>query len=464
MNEPRPRPCRAVVRACLLAGSFASPVIAAAGGSAEAGRGADSLELGSAIELEAHHLADFALDTRARDDLLRREAELVGEVTWRPRADVLAFGELALVAEREDHGGDRPDESADALERGETWVQFERAFGRELALTLGRPAFSDPRSWWWDDDLDGLRMDLARGDWDATLGLAQELAPTSTSDDFIDPEAEDVRRLLAHAGWRHSDALRLDGFALVQRDRSGGFRSGRVIDSERVDESDLDARWLGLRVSGVIAAGAAAKLHYWADLATVSGDEVATAFVDLGDGRSRADGAERRRLRGRALDLGVEWHLATAAARVLGLRYAQGSGDRDPDDGTDRAYRETGLRDQDAEFRLYGELLRPELSNLRVGTISLGAEPGAGTRVTLGYHRFRQVYAADELAGSRLETDPTGASPDIGEEISLVVELEPGEDLELEFAAAIFRASDAFGARSGRRAHSLFGQLTWGFE
>ncbi len=147
----------------------------------------------------------------------------------------------------------------------------------------------------------------------------------------------------------------------------------------------------------------------------------------------------------------------------MSLRYAEGSGDRDPDDGTDRNYRETGLRDTDDEFRLYGELLRPELSNLRIGTVALGFEPAAGARVTLGYHRFRQVHALDELGESRIELDPSGDSPDIGDELSVVVQHETRGGLELELAAGIFRAGDAFGTAAGERAHSLFGQLTYGF-
>lgn len=423
----------------------------------------EAVELEAELELTADRLRDVSLDTDEDDDVLVREAELVAAVGYRPGPGFEAFGEVALIAEREDSAGTAPDESVDALERGETWIGFPRAFGTHGALKLGRQAFEDPRLWWWDEDLDAVRLDYGRGAWDAHAALAEELTRTDTSQDFIEPESEDVRRLIMHAGWRRSAALQLDLFALVQRDRSGSPPPGTTLAPEREDESDLDARWLGLRVSGTLAPDAAFRLRYWADIAGVSGDETLVEFEELSDGRSRAAEVGERRLRGRAVDLGTAWTLPIAGHPELRLGYAQGSGDPDPDDGTDRAFRETGLRDPDEEFRLYGELLRPELSNMRVATVALEFTALPGVRTTLGYHRFRQVHAAAALAETRLELEPTGESRDLGDELSVVVEIGRLGALELELAAAAFRAGDAFGVAAGRRASSLFAQLRYGF-
>lgn len=308
-----------------------------------------------------------------------------------------------------------------------------------------------------------MRLDYGGAEWDAYVGLAEELARTDTSQDFIEPESDDVRRLIMHAGWRRSEALQLDAFALVQRDHSGNPPPGTTLAPGREDESDLDARWLGLRVSGTLVPDAALGVRYWADIAGVSGDETLVEFAELPGGRSRATEIEERRLRGQAVDLGTAWSLPIAGDPELRLGYARGSGDRDPDDGTDRAFRETGLRDPDEAFRLYGELLRPELSNIRVATVALEFTALPGVRTTLGYHGFRQVHAAAALADTRLELEPTGESRDLGDELSLVVEIGRLGALELELAAAVFRAGDAFGAAAGRRASSLFAQLRYGF-
>lgn len=81
------------------------------------------------------------------------------------------------------------------------------------------------------------------------------------------------------------------------------------------------------------------------------------------------------------------------------------------------------------------------------------------TCLTLGYHRFRQVYPAPFLREARIEADPTGDSKDIGEELSLLAELRTWENLEIDLAAAIFESGDAFGISAGELAKTLFVKL-----
>jgi len=59
--------------------------------------------------------------------------------------------------------------------------------------------------------------------------------------------------------------------------------------------------------------------------------------------------------------------------------------------------------------------------------------------------------------------DPTGNSKDIGEELSLLVELRKWENLEIDLAAAIFESGDAFGIRAGEHANSVFVKLAYEF-
>ena len=57
--------------------------------------------------------------------------------------------------------------------------------------------------------------------------------------------------------------------------------------------------------------------------------------------------------------------------------------------------------------------------------------------LTLGYHRFRQVYPAPFLREARIEADSTGNSKDIGEELSLLVELRKWENLEIDLVVEV---------------------------
>ena len=67
--------------------------------------------------------------------------------------------------------------------------------------TFGRQAFADDREWWWDEDLDAIQLSFQNTDWQASLAIAQELAPTSTLDNGIDLDEDNVIRLLGHAAW-----------------------------------------------------------------------------------------------------------------------------------------------------------------------------------------------------------------------------------------------------------------------
>jgi hypothetical protein len=171
----------------------------------------------------------------------------------------------------------------------------------------------------------------------------------------------------------------------------------------------------------------------------------------------------RRDIRGWAIDLGLIWTLPWRGAPTVTISHAHGSGDKDLADDTDRSFRQTGLQDSDEEFRTYGELLRPELSNLRVSTAALTFPVHAKIYLTLGYHRFRQVYPAPFLRETRIEADPTGNSKDIGEELSLLVELRKWENLEIDLAAAIFESGDAFGIRASKHVKSVFVKLAYEF-
>ncbi len=73
------------------------------------------------------------------------------------------------------------------------------------------------------------------------------------------------------------------------------------------------------------------------------------------------------------------------------------------------------------------------------------------------------MYPAPFLRDARIEADPTGNSKDIGEELSLLVELRKWENLEIDLAAAIFESGDAFGVSAGERAKSLFVKVAYEF-
>lgn len=163
-------------------------------------------------------------------------------------------------------------------ERGETWVRFDKLFGRDLTLKVGRQNFEEPRRWWWDDDLDAVGVRYRREPWFFELGVGRELARKSLDEGFIEPENEGIIRLLARANWRYFKNHGLDLFFLHQNDRSATPPVGTLVRANREDPSDARLWWGGVRAMGSEAVTQYGELSYWADTAVVLGNEKLLEF------------------------------------------------------------------------------------------------------------------------------------------------------------------------------------------
>ncbi len=79
------------------------------------------------------------------------------------------------------------------------------------------------------------------------------------------------------------------------------------------------------------------------------------------------------------------------------------------------------------------------------------------------YQFYRQVDAQPFLRQGRINPDPNGISPDIGQEWDLVVALEEWNHWELEFVTAAFRAGPAYGEKSGNIAVNMVFKVNYNF-
>ena len=148
---------------------------------------------------------------------------------------------------------------------------------------------------------------------------------------------------------------------------------------------------------------------------------------------------------------------------MLTLSYAIGSGDRDPQRGADRSFRQTGLQSNDEEYRTYGELLRPELSNLRIPTVAVGLPILSKSHVELALRNFRQVYATPFLRDARIEAEPSGIHRNLGNEWLLSTAIKEWKNFQIEIFGATFRSGQAYGAAAKKNAYSLFTKISYEF-
>jgi alginate production protein len=232
-------------------------------------------------------------------------------------------------------------------------------------------------------------------------------------------------------------------------------RPGHVVHREREDESDARLGWLGARLMGVWDLRTRGILGYWLDTALVRGEERLVEFDELSGSRSLAEELTRRDVRGWALDAGLNWILPVALEPRLFTGYAFGSGDREPEQGADRSFRQTALHANEAgfggveRFAHYGVLLDPELSNLHVFTIGAGLSLLRSSSLDLIYHHYRLAEPASFLREAGVEATLTGEHRDLGHELDLVLALEEWERLELEVIGSVLLPGRAFGSDRG---------------
>jgi alginate production protein len=415
-------------------------------------------------EIKFDYRKNFALDRRNRDDLFRFDQEFQLRWSYRPSDWISILLEGKLLGEHQLYTGGGGRRSEFEPERGETWIRFDNLLGRDLSLKLGRQNFEEPRRWWWDDELDSAGLHYRHGSGLFEFGVGRELPRKSLREKFSDPEHEGVFRALARANWLYLNNHGLDLFSLYHNDRSRTPSVGALVQPDNEDPSDAQLWWGGIRASGSETAPAYGELSYWADAAIVLGKEKLLELEDVPGNREIVTARRKPRVRGWAFDLGLRWDSPLPGQPLFTLGYAVGSGDKTPETGSDRAFRQTGLQSDDEEFRTYGEILRPELSNLSIPVVAVRFPILSKTYVEFAYRHFRQLHAAPFLRGEpRIEAEPNGIKKNIGQEWMLYSLIKEWKKIEIELVGAAFRSGNAYGPLSGKMAYSLFTKITFEF-
>jgi hypothetical protein len=420
-----------------------------------------TVRFGGEYEIAHQTRQNFDLDRDRARDRARLDQELQLEATFSPARDTTVFLQIEGVSEIDTWRESSDETSFGALRRGQTWVFVAEPGGLPLDLQVGRIGLIEARSWWWDQDIDAARIFLGDTSWLVETGIGERLMPVSTEERGIAAQAEALTRWFGRAAWMWRKRHNLEFFWLLARDHSGRPAAGRILHERRADESDADLDWFGMRAIGEERTDGGHRFGYWLDLARVHGTERLTDFSDVDSKRVIVDGHERQRVSGSAWDVGARWSLPGRARPTVWLGWASGSGDGNPDDGVDHAFRQTGLQANKGRFggvkriRYYGELFRPELSNLGIGSLGVSMRFLENSSVDLVLHDYRQRHASNRLPESRLDRNPTGNSRDLGRELDLFLAFRESDHLEFTTRLAAFRAGSAFATKSGEMAYDL---------
>lgn len=399
--------------------------------------------------------------------LLEQDLEL--EVFYSIGPVLSLFGQFDVVME-EDLLPDTPDGVSDIfLERGEMWLYTENILGTHLNFDVGRLDFEDDRRWWWDDELDAVRVAYERETFEIALAAARELGPKDSHQSDVDPDDERVFRVIGEASWDWKTNHAAELFVLYQDDHSSTEDPGEVVSEEREDGSDAELTWLGARLTGIFTFETKGYLGYWLDTALVFGDEKAIEFEEFSRHQSVATELTRRDVGGWGLDAGINWMLPLPWEPRLYAGYAFGSGDSSPEGGDDRSFRQTGIETNEAgyggveRFAQYGIALDPELSNLGILTIGAGLGLLRSSSLDLVYHYYRLVEPAEALRDSRLDFELDGQHRDLGHGVDLMLGIEEWERFELFLGLSAFRAGRAFGMEQGTWSYGGFCEAIYAF-
>ncbi len=420
------------------------------------------LIIGGEVGVTPRFEKDFKLDPDREDDRLRVGYQFQLELFYAFSKNLLLFLEGLGGGRLEAyHEGGRDKTVERRLRRGETWLFWGDVFDSGISLQIGRQRFQDRREWWWDANLDAVRLYYTRPFFQFQAALAHEAFVRGTDEDEIVPTEDDVLRILSQTHWEWHRQHRLSLFFLHHLDYSETGEPGREIRDSDLDRRDARLTWGGIRATGMWHLGKRhLPLEYWIDTAVVGGREIRVFFEDTDrDDRKRIERIERRSLTGVALDTGLILETSLPLHPTFTVAYAFGS----------PQFRQTGLQDNNVRFRgvdrfrLYGELLRPELSNLHILTASIGLPLLQSSSVEILFHQYYQVDPEPALVNARLRAEPDGKHRDLGQEMDVIFGIEEWKHLELEWVFGIFRAGSAFGARQGRIAWNTIFKLNYNF-
>ncbi|HHJ38679.1 MAG: hypothetical protein AXA67_05830 [Methylothermaceae bacteria B42] len=419
------------------------------------------LIIGGEFGLTPRYEEDLKLDPDKDDDRLRLSSQLQLEIFYAPTTMTAIFlegrvdGEIELYRE-----GGRDKTVKRRVRRGETWFFWGDILESGVSFQIGRQNFQDRREWWWDANLDAARIYYTRPFFHFELGIGQEALVLSTDDDGIDAKQDDVLRILSRTRWQWDSSHALSFFFLHQLDHSSTGNIGDQVREKQADNSDATLTWGGMRATGSLDLGDHLEMEYWLDNAWMGGRERRIHFGGTDkDSVKRIDAIDGRDVFGWAVDSGVILETDLPFHPTFTLAYAVGS----------REFRQTGLQDNNVRFRgvdrfrLYGELLRPELSNLHIWTVALGFPLLQSSSVEILYHKYNQVRTEPFLRKARLRAKPNGDSRDIGHELNIVLGLEEWKRLELELTLGMFWAGEAFDKLEGKTAWNAIFKMNYNF-
>lgn len=381
---------------------------------------------GSESEFRYRNNAD--LDRRLHDEAVNLMPQVNGFIIYRPTNWLES--KLALTADRDmlirgdrritlpNGNTERRPDDTESLLIDEAFVTL-RGFTDPFSFHVGRRNYEDERHWLYDGSLDITAIGFRQGRLRAEASYGREVL--LNLDAFRRQVTDRVDTYMLYADYRAFDEVKFAAYTIVRND---------------LDNLDGRGHLYGLRSIGSPIQG----FTYWTEAAILKGrDET------------------RRALQGYGFDVGGTYRIPSLPLSPnFTFGYAVGSGDKNPTDRVNNDFRQTGLQSNElkfaglSEFKRYGEVLDPELSNLRILTVGVGFRPFRDVSVDFVFHDYHLVAYAESLRNSAVTAEMNQgprASNDVGSEFDIVLGFRNVlnvQRLGIDFRVGKFFPGDAF--------------------
>ncbi len=353
----------------------------------------------------------------------------------------------------------------DFLEVRQYWLRHENLFGYlPLSLQVGRQRIKEPRTIWWNKDLDTVRVNFDKTLTKGFVGVGENLVAYRTNGSDYNEDDKDRLRVLGEISHQYKYNHFMDARFMFEHDHSEREQVGQLIDAGDRDLNDADLFWLGTRQWGKFknVTSALSALHYRFDVMGVYGSEdIRSTTAVPSSSRQRITAVNDFDVFGWGLDAGVEADTNLPLSPVFKLGYAYGSGDSDTTDNDDGAFRQTGLHGNSSRrrgdiksIRNYGEIFRPELSNLHILSTGLKFPVMDASTLNLDYYSYWLDEKNAPLRSSGITGTLTGQDAHIGQALDLTfnsellseynVNSDIVENTYLKLMAGTFQSGDAY--------------------
>ena len=360
-------------------------------------------------EAEVLYRRDNDVNGRVRDNSTLVKPQLNGVFVYRPTDWLEATAELLFERELAYHEEtfvrlpngtvqERPVRPYSLLVE-QLFLNFRQP-GSRFSFALGRRNYEDDRHWIYDTSMDMASVLYREGRFRAEFSLGREAWRQAELLPSHHQQTDQVDTYMLYAEYRGFESLRLAAYQVIRDDRTPLTNEGRP-------------RLLGLRLQG----NPTPTFSYWAELARNFGQDEA-----------------RHHFKGRAFDIGTTYRVPRLPfGPYVTFAYAAATGDANSNDSDNREFRQTGLQSNEhryggiAMFNIYGEVLAPELSNLKVTSVGLGFRPAPTASLDFIYHRYKLHELTDENRNwllSGLMNQVSGSeSKDVGRALDVVLGL-----------------------------------------